>query len=180
MTLERPCRPKTYRAPTWSWLSIDGTIGMMDHETTRERGYDLVEIQDARVFPVDRDPTGQLQDGFIILSGFIVNTRVLRFRDEASAHKMRAAWIDGISPDEKTRVNLVFDDRKQRDLDKVFLLPIRHWKSLFVTNIQGILTTQTRRRGTMGTFERVVWFHAYKLPGLRSKVDRRIRPETNI
>ena len=70
-----------------------------------------------------------------ILSGFIVNTPVLFFRHEASAHKKRAAWIDGISPNEKTRVNLVFDGQKQRDLDNVFLLPIGHWESLFVTNI---------------------------------------------
>ncbi|KAL2046535.1 hypothetical protein ABVK25_011777 [Lepraria finkii] len=127
---------------------------------TRESGYDLVENQDARVFPVDGDPTDQLEDGFFTLSGFVVDTRVLGFRDEASTHKMRAAWIDGISVDEKTRVNLVFDDRKQRDLDKVFLFPIHHWESLFVTNV----TRHTHNSKEMKSYNghlRVGWIHAY-------------------
>ncbi len=62
-----PSRPRPYRAPSWSWASVDAeVIGVYAK-------YDglFVTVLDAGVTPVGADSTGQIKDGFIRLNGRI-------------------------------------------------------------------------------------------------------------
>ncbi|CAM1502520.1 Fc.00g045040.m01.CDS01 [Cosmosporella sp. VM-42] len=69
---------KSWRAPTWSWASVDAHIvfPLSSYYTSDsdepDRGTLLesyIEILDARCTTATSDPTGQIRDGFIILSG---------------------------------------------------------------------------------------------------------------
>ena len=63
-------RPRPYRAPSWSWASVDGKIGYY-YEDYEDYGGILITVLDAGVTPVGADSTGQIKDGFIRLTGRI-------------------------------------------------------------------------------------------------------------
>ena len=67
-------RPKPYRAPSWSWASVDQKVSIC------RWSYDgiLITILDAVVSPVGPDSTGQIKDGFIRLNGRILLAELLR------------------------------------------------------------------------------------------------------
>ena len=60
-------RPMSYRAPSWSWASIDGKVW------SSRSGYDgvVITVLDVRVTPIGPESTGQIKDGFIRLNGRI-------------------------------------------------------------------------------------------------------------
>ena len=61
-------RPRPYRAPSWSWASVDGQ--MMSQAWANDDIF-LITVSDAGVTPVGADSTGQIKDGFIRLNGRI-------------------------------------------------------------------------------------------------------------
>lgn len=67
-------RPRPYRAPSWSWASVDGAVNC------NEGWYDgiIVTILDAVVTPVGADSTGQIKDGFIRLNGRILPAELVQ------------------------------------------------------------------------------------------------------
>ena len=56
-------RPE-YRAPSWSWASIDAPIG---HSDIRPEIVHMATITEAHVTPVTEDATGQVADGYVRL-----------------------------------------------------------------------------------------------------------------
>jgi len=69
---EPSLRPEVYRAPSWSWASVDGEISV---GATTENGI-LVEVLDAQTTPVTADPTGQISAGYIVLRGLLKKTKL--------------------------------------------------------------------------------------------------------
>ena len=67
-------RPAQYRAPSWSWASVDGCVGW---ENISQTGF-LVTIVQARVTPIDNNPMGQVKDGFIRLQGDLFAVELYR------------------------------------------------------------------------------------------------------
>ena len=67
-------RPKPYRAPSWSWASVDQRVSIW------YKSYDvlLITILDAVVIPIGPDSTGQIKDGFIRLNGRLSVAELLR------------------------------------------------------------------------------------------------------
>ena len=65
----RPRRPKDYRAPSWSWASIEGPIAAptenIDCGLPNMR---LINVPEGKTSPVD-DPYGAVKHGFIVVSG---------------------------------------------------------------------------------------------------------------
>ena len=55
-----PTRPKPYRAPSWSWASLDVGVNFFvtPHLTTS-----LIDVISVGVTPVTSDATGQIRDG---------------------------------------------------------------------------------------------------------------------
>ena len=69
-----PTRPRPYRAPSWSWASVDAPVA-------GGGGYNdgiIITILDAVVTPVGADSTGQIKDGFIRLNGRIFPAELVR------------------------------------------------------------------------------------------------------
>ncbi|KAI9772555.1 MAG: hypothetical protein M1840_000760 [Geoglossum simile] len=65
-------RPETWRAPSWSWASVNGQIrytNSISHPTRRI----IVEVLDARVIPViASNDMGRAKSGYLVLSGPLV------------------------------------------------------------------------------------------------------------
>ena len=70
-------RPKKYRAPSWSWASIDGVINPHGHSPAfdNEKG-SMATILDAKISLLSQDPTGQVIEGVIRLRGFLYPRRL--------------------------------------------------------------------------------------------------------
>ncbi|KAL9112364.1 MAG: hypothetical protein Q9187_007780, partial [Circinaria calcarea] len=71
-----PFRPRDYRAPTWSWASIEGSISytyMTDYDVTGDT--QLAYVEDAKIETVDGTPTGPVKSGFIRIEGPLVEKR---------------------------------------------------------------------------------------------------------
>jgi hypothetical protein len=65
---DSPERPKEYRAPSWSWASIEGHI----HCTLiyqADQNDIVVSILDAKIIPSGNDKTGQIKGGYLRLRG---------------------------------------------------------------------------------------------------------------
>jgi len=68
-------RPVTYRAPSWSWASIEGPIYMDLHPSELEKAHgdvsppaDDVRLLDAKIYTVGHNPYGELRGGYLKLS----------------------------------------------------------------------------------------------------------------
>lgn len=71
-----PFRPRVYRAPTWSWASIEGSISYTyktDHQLTGDT--QLAYVENAEIETVDGTSTGPVKSGFIRISGRLVEKR---------------------------------------------------------------------------------------------------------
>jgi hypothetical protein len=72
--IPRPCRPHTYRAPSWSWASVEGGISYENCFVARQsndRKAHVASIVDARVNTVDGNSTGQATGGFVQIRGHV-------------------------------------------------------------------------------------------------------------
>ncbi|CAN9173535.1 unnamed protein product [Alternaria alternata] len=60
------CRPAPYRAPTWSWASVDGVVGM---EAVRNKSEWAIEVVDYHLEYATDDTTGVVTGGWLDLQG---------------------------------------------------------------------------------------------------------------
>lgn len=71
---QRTSRPEPYRAPSWSWASVDGTI--YNHRTNQdavEHTSALAKIEDLQIdYVVPEDPYGQVKSAQIFLQGRLI------------------------------------------------------------------------------------------------------------
>ena len=58
-------RPTSYRAPSWSWASVDGKVSTGDINIDGV----LITVVNTHVKPFTDDVTGQIEDGYIVLQG---------------------------------------------------------------------------------------------------------------
>ena len=75
------CRPKVYRAPSWSWAAVDGRIVpghfLANHSLMTDNQCILMAIEEARTEPVlQGDETGQVKSGFIRLRGILIPAEI--------------------------------------------------------------------------------------------------------
>jgi hypothetical protein len=68
-TIPEPKCPPEYRAPSWSWASMDGRIHF---DTHLEGSMSLVDIKSASTILSGQDPMGQVSSGIIELTGVVV------------------------------------------------------------------------------------------------------------
>ncbi|MCJ1295080.1 hypothetical protein MMC34_006641 [Xylographa carneopallida] len=97
----QPClRPETYRAPSWSWASIDGPIIHPSYPYKEQDS--AVRIGDARVVPAKMggDPFGPVVAGYIRLVGTLVKL-VYKRASEFEGQGWLGGARCGLIPDEK-------------------------------------------------------------------------------
>lgn len=63
-------RPESWRAPSWSWASVDTPIETWsEHYTHHNRDEDALEILEAECTPIGADYAGELSSGRLLISG---------------------------------------------------------------------------------------------------------------
>ncbi|KAE8445206.1 hypothetical protein EG329_013578 [Mollisiaceae sp. DMI_Dod_QoI] len=65
-----------YRAPSWSWASLDSSV-LMRYMRSEYSNY-LVEVLEAVTKPLGADPTGQVESGYVQLSGPLLTVSLRR------------------------------------------------------------------------------------------------------
>jgi hypothetical protein len=71
-------RVAEWRAPTWSWASIEGPIRFrLDENDESSPGEPLCKLIDVNCTPLSNDPFGPLKDASITLEGYVVTVDIL-------------------------------------------------------------------------------------------------------
>ena len=117
-------RPKTYRAPTWSWASVEGTIEIFPEVHLEEgRWVELCQVSEAKTTPLGEDTTGQVSDGFIKLRGRLLSTEDLSFHTSPKGKVVQIARSRDGNPS-KSWINCQIDDIGQWSPRNNALLPV--------------------------------------------------------
>ena len=88
-------KPLDYRAPSWSWASMDCDISWVYRDRLNDQCKSMVCIEQASVQPEGKDPFGRLTGGFIQLTGRIKQFRVSGHGDATSLNELsgdRVGW----------------------------------------------------------------------------------------
>ena len=143
-----PTRANPYRAPSWSWASMDvGVLFPVKRGVTS-----LIAVISAGVTPVTSDATGQIRDGFIRVKGKIFPGLCL-----SPSNSSNVAIIQLLGKDRESEVTASLDTWRQ-DLGqfRVYCLPILLHPSLAGEWLVG-LVLQAATQGN-GTYERIGTF----------------------
>ena len=142
-TRVRAKRPRPYRAPSWSWASLDGPV------YAQGARYDnfVITILDADVTPVGADRTGQIKDGFIRLNGRVIPAKLVDFMAEKLRYKLR------VDSEELRGVCKLDTQIPDVSTLSVYYLPVRSYVFENDPTLFG-LVLQTAAKGN-GTYERI-------------------------
>ncbi|KAK4452705.1 heterokaryon incompatibility protein-domain-containing protein [Podospora aff. communis PSN243] len=103
--------PGKYRAPSWSWASLDGRVQFPDRtdiEGGTARSASDVEIIKAAVQPASAfDPCGKVTQGYIQLNGHIIQVDPRRDPRDPAFEKMK-----GILPERNITVEFIHDGNR--------------------------------------------------------------------
>lgn len=83
---ELPKIPKNYRAPSWSWASLDSRVQYTSYPKYPDGDNYLAECKNVRVKLASTNPFGEVSDAWILLSGHLKAMRV---------RMGQATWKDG-------------------------------------------------------------------------------------
>ena len=140
-----PTRPKPYRAPSWSWASIDVAVDFGIEPDVNS----LITVLSVGVTPVTSDATGQIRDGFIRVKGKIFPGLCLMGQ--------YAACIRLLGEDKQSEMSATLDAWDQdRGQFSVYCLPILSRPGFNGEWFAG-LVLQAATQGN-GTYERIGTF----------------------
>lgn len=148
-------RPKTYRAPSWSWASVEGTIQIFPEASPEEwRWVDLCQVLETKTTPLGEDTTGQVSDGYIKLRGRLLSTEDLSFHTSPKGKAVQIARSRDGDPS-KSWVNCQIDDIVQWSPRNNVLLPILqcNHRSPQSCMLKGLLLVPVE--GRTDTYERI-------------------------
>lgn len=133
-------RPTQYRAPSWSWLSIDGIV----HLETPMFKPTLIEVQKIHVDLLDENhTTGQIKGGYMIVRGHLLPAT---YRTNISFDPNTAQNYLLFNGNEIGTTTVFFDEpgKKPSEDETIFCLPI------FVTpsfsGVGGLILQNTKRK----------------------------------
>lgn len=93
-------KPPHYRAPSWTWASVDADISPGPLHTD---GIVMISVQDANVQPLTDDPTGQVCGGHIQLRGMIAKAEFWA-EHRRGPYVIRYKIGAEVVPDPRTRI----------------------------------------------------------------------------
>jgi hypothetical protein len=83
-------RHSRYRAPSWSWASVDGEIRFSSMPADRREC--LVKVHETQVTAINEDPMGQVVGGFLRISGGLFTVIIDRLRDYFVNIQINQQW----------------------------------------------------------------------------------------
>ena len=150
-------RPEKWRAPTWSWASVDSAV--MTRGASHNHGNDdgpgmtsCIDVLAVNCIPAGDDITGELSSGYAVLRGSIM-AGYFRFKPHRyESHCIaKGGYETKFSPDYRFDVD---DDSRVQDGDRVFCLRIATDSPRRERSLDDFLVLR-RKRGMIGTFERI-------------------------
>ncbi|KAF7937604.1 uncharacterized protein EAE98_001918 [Botrytis deweyae] len=143
-------RPKDYRAPTWSWASVDGFVALPSIFPSNKYH---IEIDEVRVTPVSGvDDTGSISDGYFRARGLLIRDKLVK--EQGNRGTPFLAGRDG-----DTTVTVVLDAPFDQGEERVIVLPIL--TILFELYFEGgcfnALLLQERAMSPNGFYTRIGW-----------------------
>ena len=135
-------RPAAYRAPTWSWAAMDGSVNFHDEmpEKGRHEGL-LCELVSATTTPCTADETGEVTAGSVVLRGKVAQGRLLDPRPSVLLPRKEEVLIVNLVDGDDDSISLaepisnspsgyncqwtVSFDTTEDMRDEIFCLPIR-------------------------------------------------------
>lgn len=150
-------RPLKYRAPSWSWASVDGIIrpgGFADDGI-------LIDVVDVSVNPRTSDPTSIIESGYLRICGVLKELRLERHEFLENNWWMT---VNGVEVRKKGEEEwnqfgpLVHLDVDETDLSEMkYCLPVRE-PSEYNTSVAGLILELTGK--ATGQFRRIGIFQA--------------------
>jgi len=163
-SIDEPPRPSTWRAPTWSWASInriiEGRTMWWEHDCWLDFIDEMVVIED---FVVDQKPSGQLVNASLTLT-----CRLIPISPPDTGIWAWTPYKGTVGLDDCTITNA-------KDLgNEISLVVLRHFTYGEGGSIQGILVSPSRVK--TGSYERLGYFEstAYAEPPDTSEERMRI------
>ncbi|KAM0129185.1 hypothetical protein ACHAP3_007916 [Botrytis cinerea] len=143
-------RPKDYRAPTWSWASVNGCL-----ELTSIRPYtkSYIEIDEVRVTPAcGVDDTGSISDGYFRARGLLIRDKLV--------NDQRNKWGSSLAGHrEGEDITICLDAPVEQCREDVIVLPILAYShgSVYKKNLFEALLLQERAMSPNGFYTRIGW-----------------------
>lgn len=85
-------RPRQYRAPSWSWASLDSTIISQGSVTSYYDEARVASVVSVVVKPLTDDDTGQVASGALTLRGKLVRVLLEKSTEEWDKRSLVTAW----------------------------------------------------------------------------------------
>ncbi|KUJ13441.1 HET-domain-containing protein [Mollisia scopiformis] len=170
---------RIYRAPSWSWASLDGALAWFDSRTCSQNSCQMhCTILDVGTIPLGLDPLGAVSDGFLKVSGRLLKIDVA-WTDDPNKYRWRLDFAG------KEVARAIPDDPTRSDQSKIIRRQ-SFWALLFATcqgdkqRPRGILLKETgRQRENWDEFQRVGIFKVLYGPASneRTAIDAWLRME---
>lgn len=142
-------KPEKYRAPSWSWASVDGTVSPLGGVGVQENNKVYVQILEAETVPVGLSPFGEISGGFLKLKCDMM----IQFEN---THGFKDYWIHLDFP--QLNLNLTIGKRLDYlglELGTLYILPILgdFLDDGSYARLHGLILTRTGK--SKGRYERV-------------------------
>ena len=148
-------RPETYRAPSWSWASVEGMIELFPEDLSEEKKWiELCQLLEAKTTPVGEDTTGQVSDGHIKLLGRLLSTDGMSFHTSPKGKMVQIARSRERDPS-KSWINCQIDDVARWSPQNNMLLPVLQGepRSQQSCMLKGLVLVPLE--GRVNTYERI-------------------------
>ena len=154
--------PSAYRAPSWSWLSIDAEVDVWPDPALEEIESDstltLIEILDVQIHLLGSNKTGQMTGGFVKIRGFL-NAAIVHMNPDRNVwwylHDDKSHWLGPIA--------MAWDRIPPANPKKLFYLPVLwdRWRGKSIggstgNSGKGLLLAPTGKEGSC--YRRVGYF----------------------
>jgi hypothetical protein len=143
-------RQQAYRAPSWSWASVDGCITYSLSPGKGSRSY-LAEVLDVKVTPLHNDPFGHIAGGYIEIVGYLIKAT-----NKTSVLRTTPGNKDGEVFPKDDRDEFYLEVDPLAPLNELYYLPIFHGKDGWMNGL--LLTPYNSDNITPHKFSRVGCF----------------------
>ena len=131
-------RPTRYRAPSWSWASVEGVVKLY---ASSRAGDVLITVINANVVFGSKHATGQVSDGYIKLRGHLVPTNG-RWDTNTSGVPVERQKFRGSREQDWRWLHCAIDVHRNDTTRGIFLLPIlSHDDGSRKTTTRGLILT---------------------------------------
>ena len=135
-------RPSSYRAPSWSWASVDGLV---QFEDSFDESHALAFAESVEVTHVTDDTFGAVRDGVLRIRGQVFHG--IHGNDEKFRHlASKIAHVDCL-PNGSVRTKIFLDSKSEAASDSLCCMPIMVHGMGTVADIVSLILKPSDRQG---------------------------------